>query len=86
MYEKLSLLFSLRKSKIFSLLILLIFFESLTLNGISSICDFWDLKAHIITDRTRSTYKEFVDMEELDSEDDTVAGPVSYTHLRAHET
>ena len=32
------------------------------------------LKAHIITDRTKSTYKEFVDMDELDGEDDTVAG------------
>ena len=32
------------------------------------------LKAHIITDRTKSTYAEFVNMDELDSENDTVAG------------
>ena len=32
------------------------------------------LKAHIITDRTKATYAEFVDMEELNAEDDTVAG------------
>jgi|TARA_B110000967_G_scaffold209627_1_gene266717 hypothetical protein len=32
------------------------------------------LKAHIITDRTKATYAEFVDMEELNNEDDTVAG------------
>ena len=31
-------------------------------------------KAHIITDRTKATYAEFVDMEELNAEDDTVAG------------
>ena len=32
------------------------------------------LKAHIITDRTKATYAEFVDMDELNAEDDTVAG------------
>ena len=32
------------------------------------------LKAHIITDRTRATYAEFVNMDELNSESDTVAG------------
>tara|TARA_B100000424_G_scaffold178103_1_gene137656 strand:+ start:1716 stop:2954 length:1239 start_codon:yes stop_codon:yes gene_type:complete len=32
------------------------------------------LKAHIITDRTKSTYAQFVDMEELHQEDDEVAG------------
>jgi hypothetical protein len=32
------------------------------------------LKAHIITDRTRATYAEFVNMEELNNESDTVAG------------
>ena len=32
------------------------------------------LKAHIITDRTKSTYAEYVDMEELHKEDDEVAG------------
>ena len=32
------------------------------------------LKAHIITDRTKATYAEFVNMDELDSENDTVAG------------
>ena len=32
------------------------------------------LKAHIITDRTKSTYAQFVDMEELHNEDDEVAG------------
>ena len=30
--------------------------------------------AHIITDRTRATYAEFVNMDELNSESDTVAG------------
>ena len=32
------------------------------------------LKANIITDRTRKIYSEFVDMEELNAEDDEVAG------------
>jgi hypothetical protein len=32
------------------------------------------LKAHIITDRTKATYAEYVDMEELHQEDDEVAG------------
>ena len=32
------------------------------------------LKAHIITDRTRATYSEFVNMDELNNESDTVAG------------
>ena len=32
------------------------------------------LKAHIITDRTRATYAEFVNMDELNNESDTVAG------------
>ena len=32
------------------------------------------LKANIITKRTKKTYAEFVDMEELNAEDDEVAG------------
>ena len=32
------------------------------------------VKAHIITDRTKNTYMEFVDVEELHQEDDEVAG------------
>ncbi len=32
------------------------------------------LKANIITERTRKTYAEFVNMEELQAEDDEVAG------------
>ena len=32
------------------------------------------LKAHIITDRTKGPYAEFVNMDELNSESDTVAG------------
>tara|TARA_B110001454_G_C12713582_1_gene431667 strand:+ start:95 stop:1294 length:1200 start_codon:yes stop_codon:yes gene_type:complete len=32
------------------------------------------LKAHIITDRTKATYAEFVNMEELNAENDEVAG------------
>ena len=32
------------------------------------------LKAHIITDRTKATYAEYVDMDELHQEDDEVAG------------